>query len=41
MKTYITPEMKALAFISEEAIGAPLEGKSLFNDGTLEWQASD
>ena len=37
MKTYITPEMKALAFISEEAIGAPLEGSDKYNNGELEW----
>ena len=37
MKKYITPEMKALAFISEEAIGAPFEGSDNYNDGELEW----
>jgi len=37
MKKYIAPEMKALAFVAEEAISAPLEGSKLFNDGELEW----
>lgn len=44
MKSYITPEMKALAFIGKEAIGAPLNpgpsGKDT-NDGELEWGNSD
>ena len=37
MRKYITPEMKALAFISEEAISQELDGSKLFNDGELEW----
>ena len=41
MKKYITPEMKALVFISEEAIGAPLfpttPSGNTTNDGELEW----
>ena len=40
MNKYITPEMEALVFISEEAISAPLipgpSGKDT-NDGELEW----
>ena len=44
MRKYITPEMKALAFISEEAIGAPLEPTTsngqTTNDGELEWFAT-
>ena len=41
MKIYNTPDMKALAFVSEEAIGADLEGSKLTNDGVLEWIATD
>lgn len=37
MKKYIAPEMMALSFAAEEAISAPLEGSSTFNDGELEW----
>ena len=41
MKIYNTPDMKALAFVSEEAIGAPLEPTTsdgqTTNDGELEW----
>ena len=37
MKKYITPEMKAMAFISEEAISGPLDGSNIFNDGEMEW----
>ena len=37
MKKYVTPEMKVNAFISEEAISAPLEGSEKFNNGELEW----
>jgi len=37
MKKYVAPEMKALAFVADEAISAPLEGSKLFNDGELEW----
>ena len=37
MKIYTTPEVKALAFISEEAISQELDGSKLFNDGELEW----
>ena len=37
MKKYITPEMKALAFVAEEAVAAPLDGSKLYNDGELEW----
>ena len=44
MREYITPEMKTLAFISEEAIGAPLEPTTsngqTTNDGELEWFAT-
>ena len=41
MKQYVTPEMKINAFISEEAIGAPLKGSKLENDGELEWGATN
>ena len=34
---YIAPEMKALAFAAEEAISAPLEGSTVYNDAELEW----
>ena len=37
MKKYIAPEMESLTFAAMEAIGAPLEGSSTFNDGELEW----
>ena len=41
MKQYLSPEMKALVFISEEAIGAPLSpttpSGNTTNDGELEW----
>ena len=37
MKKYIAPEMKALAFAAEEAISAPLEGSTVYNDAELEW----
>ena len=37
MKKYIAPELMALNFAAEEAIGAPLEGSNTFNDGELEW----
>ena len=37
MKKYIAPEMKALAFVAENAVAAPLPG-SQFNDGQFgEW----
>ena len=36
MKTYLAPELKALAF-TVEAVAAPLEGSNTFNDGELEW----
>jgi len=34
---YIAPEKKVLAFATEEAVAAALEGSKLFNDGELEW----
>lgn len=34
---YMTPEMKVLAFTAEEAVAAPLEGSSLYNDTELDW----
>lgn len=34
---YVTPELKVLAFASEEAVAAPLDGSKTFNDGELEW----
>ena len=37
MKKYVAPEMKALAFVAEESVAAPLDGSKLFNDGELEW----
>ena len=37
MKKYIAPEMKALAFVADEAVSAPLVGSNNFNDGELEW----
>ena len=37
MKKYNAPELMALSFAAEEAIGAPLEGSNTFNDGELEW----
>lgn len=37
MKQYTAPEMKALIFVAEEAITAPLEGSNTFNDGELRW----
>ena len=37
MKKYIAPEMKALAFVAEEAISAALEGSTVYNDAELEW----
>ena len=37
MKKYIAPEMKALAFVAEEAVSAPLDGSNTYNDGELEW----
>jgi len=36
MKKYVAPEMKALAFVAEESVAAPLDGSKLFNDGELE-----
>ena len=37
MKKYVTPEMKALAVVAEEAVAADLDGSKLYNDGELEW----
>lgn len=37
MKKYNAPEMFALSFAAEEAIGAPVEGSNTYNDGELEW----
>ena len=37
MKSYASPALAVLAFISEEAVAAPLEGSKTFNDGELEW----
>lgn len=37
MKKYVAPEMLALSFAAEEAIGAALEGSNTYNDGELEW----
>ena len=37
MKKYVAPEMKALAFVAEEAISAPVYGSKATNDGELEW----
>ena len=37
MKKYNTPELKALAFVAEETVAAPLTGSKTFNDGELEW----
>lgn len=37
MKQYVAPEMKALAFVAEEAISAPLTGSNTTNDGELAW----
>ena len=37
MKKYVAPEMKALAFVAEEAVSAPLDGSNTYNDGELEW----
>ena len=34
---YITPEMKVLAFVAEEAVAGSLEGSKTTNDGELEW----
>ena len=34
---YVAPELKTLAFVSEEAVSAPLVGSNNFNDGELEW----
>ena len=37
MKNYVTPEMNVMAYLTKEAINAPLDGSKLFNDGELEW----
>ena len=37
VKNYLAPELKALDFVAEEAVSAPLEGSNTFNDGELEW----
>ena len=37
MKKYTSPAMETLSFTSVEAIGAPLEGSAVYNDGELEW----
>ena len=37
MKKYIAPEMKAIAYVAEETVAAPLDGSKTFNDGELEW----
>lgn len=37
MKKYVTPELKALAFVAEVPVAAPLVGSNTYNDGELEW----
>ena len=37
MENYQTPALNILAFATEQAIAAPLDGSKLFNDGELEW----
>ena len=37
MKKYVTPEMKELAYVAEEAISAEEVGSNTFNDGELKW----
>ena len=37
MKKYVAPAMETMSFGSVEAIGAPLEGSAVYNDGELEW----
>lgn len=37
MKKYVAPELKALAFVAEEAVAGELTGSKLYNDGELEW----
>lgn len=37
MKEYVAPQINALAFVAEEAIGAPLTGSNTYNDGELDW----
>ena len=37
MREYVSPELKALAFVAEEAISAEEVGSNTFNDGELKW----
>ena len=37
MKHYQAPELNVLAFATEQAIAAPLDGSKLYNDSELEW----
>ena len=37
MKTYLTPELKMVAYVAEDSVAAPLDGSKTYNDGELEW----
>lgn len=34
---YVAPELKVMTFNTEEAVAAPLDGSSLYNDTELDW----